>query len=427
MSLISNKFRRHVVSAVAAIALSGCADDDADGAFVDHDEDSDFDVFDSAKADGVSATFNRHNVVDDTFFTAAEAMSVDDIQHFLEATPYGKRCFLADVSVGSTSAAQVIADAAAEHQINPVMLLSRMQVEKGLVSKSARPSQSKIDFAFGCGCHDGKACSEAFRGFDRQVECAAETMREHFDAADSGAGIWNVGVSKKSLDGLTVTPANAATASLYAYTPWVLVGKGGNWLVWNVTGKFVGHLAQTGGLDVPDPGFIGTPCSTEDADACGFSDGGDEGFCHGWSSGGESFGACTLECEGTCPDKAGTVASDTLCVELEAGVGSCLPVAATANDDCGDIPGTMPMQADRFVGSSGKSPRTATVCMPVASGDDGGGDGGGDDSAPTGPSCAGHCGDGSAVPDGNGNACFCDNQCVSAGDCCADFTDVCGG
>jgi hypothetical protein len=44
-----------------------------------------------------------------------------------------------------------------------------------------------------------------------------------------------------------------------------------------------------------------------------------------------------------------------------------------------------------------------------------------------GPSCVGQCGDTSAQPDGNGNACFCDPACVAAGDCCGDFVDVCGG
>ena len=39
---------------------------------------------------------------------------------------------------------------------------------------------------------------------------------------------------------------NHATASLYAYTPWVLVNTGGNWLVWNITRKYEQHAIAEG-------------------------------------------------------------------------------------------------------------------------------------------------------------------------------------
>ena len=408
---------RWALAGAFALGLSGC-DPDAGGAFVDHEEELDFEPFDSAKADGVSATFDRNRVVEDDFFVDAAAVDAAAVQAFLEHTPYGKPCFLAKETLGSTTPAEAIVDAAKEHGVNPILLLARMQVEKGLVSKSSRPSQSAVDFAFGCGCPDGKACGEAFRGFDKQIDCAAETMREHFDAAQAGSGLWNVARPKKSLDGLTVTPANAATASLYAYTPWVLPGKGGNWLVWNVTGRFVAHLQSVGAI--ADPGFVGTPCDVADAEACGFSHEGDEGFCHPLGSEGESQGVCSLDCEGRCPDRAGTLGADTMCVELSPGVGGCMAVAGAHNRECDDIPGTVATERDRFVGDSGVSVRTATVCMPIAST---AGDG---DGAASGPSCAERCGDTTAQPDGNGNACFCDDACMANGDCCEDFAHVCG-
>jgi hypothetical protein len=405
----SFRVRRRLVLGLLLAAI-GC-DAAEDGAFVDHEESSDFDPFDAAKADGVASVFNRHDVVDDAFFVAAEAVDVAAVQAFLEHTPYGRPCFLADAVVGNTTPAAAIVAAAKRHDINPILLLSRMQVEKGLISKSKAPSQKAIDFAFGCGCADGNSCSEAFRGFDKQIECAADTMREHFDAAQAGMGIWRVGVGKKSLDGLTVTPANAATASLYAYTPWVLTGKGGNWLVWNVTGKFVNHFESNGGVDIEDPGFVGTPCEASDEAACGFAHDGDEGFCLA-SEGGT--GVCTVECEGRCPDKAGSVGADTMCVELEPGVGGCVPVAGPHNDDCGQVPGSEVVTADRFVGDSGVGARTATVCWPEAA-----------KTEAAGPSCVDHCGEGTAHPDGHGNACFCDDACVANGDCCGDFAAVC--
>jgi hypothetical protein len=173
-------------------------------------------------------------------------MTVEDVQAFFERSPYNNRSWLADYKVNGVSAAQLIIDAANEHQIHPLMLLARMQVEASLVAKTAKPTQSRIDKALGCGCPDGGGCSSTFRGFGPQMQCGATTLRRWFDASIAGTGQWRLGVARKTLDPKTVTPANHATASLYAYTPWVLVGTGGNWLVWNVTRKYVRHAEAKG-------------------------------------------------------------------------------------------------------------------------------------------------------------------------------------
>ena len=121
-----------------------------------------------------------------------------------------------------------------------------MQVETSLISKTVRPSTSRLDRALGCGCPDGAACASQFRGFAKQLVCGAKTMRRWFDASEDGTGQWRVGTTRKTLDNKSVRPVNHATASLYAYTPWVLVGRGGAWLVWNVTRKYVRHAEAAG-------------------------------------------------------------------------------------------------------------------------------------------------------------------------------------
>lgn len=206
------------------------------------DEPADYEVDESA--DGLTATFSQNNVVDDALFTGS--MTVTDVQKFLEQSPYNNRSWLADYTAGGKTAAQLIVDAATSERISPMMLLARMQVEASLVSKTARPTQSRIDKALGCGCPDGSGCSASYRGFGPQLVCGAKTLRKWYDASAAGNGIWNKGVAKRTLDPKTVTPANNATASLYAYTPWVLVGSGGNWLVWNVTRKYVRHADAKG-------------------------------------------------------------------------------------------------------------------------------------------------------------------------------------
>lgn len=233
---------RHLVLVVALLGACVAEDPAEPGA---HEETSDFDPVPDGKADGVAATFDQNNVVDDALFTGD--MDVAAVQTFLEDSPYGNRSWLASYTVDGVSAAQKIVDAARAERIHPLMLLVRMQVEASLVSKTVAPSQRLINQALGCGCPDGGSCSATYRGFAAQLTCGAQTLRRWFDGSVDRSGQWRKGSSRRTLDPRTVTPANHATASLYAYTPWVLVGRGGNWLVWNISKKYV-RYAETEGL-----------------------------------------------------------------------------------------------------------------------------------------------------------------------------------
>jgi hypothetical protein len=226
--------------ALAALCAA-CATDP----FTDHEEDSDFQVDpDDGKGDGVPATFDMNNVVDDALLIDADAMTVADVQAFFEQTPYGTRSWLASYQVDGVSAAQLIVDAAQARGINPVILLARMQAETSIVSKTAMPSQRSIDRALGCGCSDGASCSY-YRGLHSQLDCGAYTLRRWYEASIDGSGDWRKGHTKNTLDPKRVTPANHSTASFYAYTPWVLYGTGGTWLVWNVTRKYVRYTQSS--------------------------------------------------------------------------------------------------------------------------------------------------------------------------------------
>jgi hypothetical protein len=237
---------------VGTLGVTACTDE---GAFTDHDEDSDFDDVDGfgedGKADfaGIPVVFDRNLIMSDEQFTAVDAVDAGELQAFFEESPYANRSWLADYSAADgRSAAELIVDAATAEGINPILLLSRMQVEQSLVSKTVRPSTSRLDKALGCGCPDGSGCSAAYRGFSAQLTCGARILRKWYDASIAGNGIWNLGVAKKTLDPLTVTPRSHATSSFYAYTPWVLQGRGGTWLVWNVTRKYFKHLDAMGVL-----------------------------------------------------------------------------------------------------------------------------------------------------------------------------------
>ena len=349
-----------------ALCVTAPACDQAGSApFTDHSEAADFEPLTSGKADGIAATFEPSHIVDDVFFSAVDAVTTQGLQAFFESTPYGHRSWLADAWVDGQSAAATIVAASTREGINPILMVARMQIEQGLVSRTERPADKKVDFAFGCGCPDSTGCQESFRGLDKQVACAAETMRKLFFASRDGTGLWRRDVARTTLDHLSITPATHGTAALYAYTPWVLEGQGGNWLVWNITRKFYAHFRDHGLLnisaaDLEDP-WVGTPCSF---DARCQLEGQDAGYCHVFDAApGNHSGYCALPCDGYCPDQSGH--AWTFCVSLDGGdTGSCVPQSKAENDYCDALAFTEPTEMERFVGTSGATPTSRTVCVP---------------------------------------------------------------
>ncbi len=234
---------------VGLLALAACAEG-APG----HDEPADFDPVDwsGGKADaGGSAVFDKNTVMTDLVFATTAAVDGDAVQQFLETTPYATRSWLADVDLDGVRFSDEVVAVAKQYDLDPVVLLARMQVETSLVSATVQPSSSRIAHALGCGCPDGSGCSGSYSGLDNQLRCAGEVLANAVQGSRDGSGGWVAGESHRTDDGYHVTPSNDSTAALYAYTPWVLVGSGGNWLVWNVTRKYLKHFDQAGTLQLP--------------------------------------------------------------------------------------------------------------------------------------------------------------------------------
>lgn len=203
--------------------------------------------------------FDRNRLLSDEAFVDTTAMTEAEIQAFLDETPYGNRSALAGYTSGGMSAARAISNAAQTYRLNPLLVLTRAQMEQSLIGKSSA-SKTALDFAFGCGCPDNAACSEAWRGFHKQVDCMAKHMRSYLDDLDTGgvtiAG-WGVGKAKKTLDPSWVTPKNKATAALYTYTPWVGssgFGNLGHFQIWKKFASYVGYL-PTGPGGCPAIGY----------------------------------------------------------------------------------------------------------------------------------------------------------------------------
>ena len=206
--------------------------------------------------------FMPGRIIDDTIFTNKNAMSVAQIQQFLNARvptceinhsaynaqnppPYtclkdyqentttGANNFGQFTSgspnsiAGGKSAAQIIWDASQQYGINPQVLIVLLQKEQGLVTDTW-PLLSQFTKATGYLCPDTAACNSNAGGFSKQVFGAAWQFRNDFNGIDTpgffsvyGKGVNNIRLNPNAACGTkSVNIVNQATAVLYKYTPY---------------------------------------------------------------------------------------------------------------------------------------------------------------------------------------------------------------
>jgi hypothetical protein len=164
-------------------------------------------------------TIDPNRLLEDHEILGGGELDAHHVQQILDCFSSG----LMSYREGNRSAAEIIAEESLREGVSPAYMLGRIQSESLLIeSQTARAS--RLATATGCGCPDGKKCDGSYRGFTKQIVCAAKLVRSYFDALDERgvtvAGL-RVGEEKKTLDPCTVTPSNRATAVLYSYTPWV--------------------------------------------------------------------------------------------------------------------------------------------------------------------------------------------------------------
>lgn len=169
--------------------------------------------------------FDPNYILSDSELTDAFSMDLDQIRAFLEARGALGTMRLADYAGRTRWAADIIWYAAQNHGINPKVLLVMLQKEQSLIEAES-PTQKQLDWAMGYGVCD--SCSmndpavQRWQGFGKQVNSAAMQFTDGYladiEAQGVTAGKYGPGVPVV-LSGETVTPENAATAALYAYTP----------------------------------------------------------------------------------------------------------------------------------------------------------------------------------------------------------------
>lgn len=228
----------------------------------------------TAKADALSGSqFSAGRIVDDFIFNNKNAMSVAQIQAFLNSkvpncdyngvqnsthfnssagrfytraewgslngqpapfvclkdyyenvTTKANNLHFAAIPGGGISAAQIIWNVSQQYNVNPQTLLILLQKEQSLITDDW-PWTTQYRSATGYGCPDSAACDSQYYGFYNQVSSAAWQFQRYaqnplgynFKAGRANYVSYNPTVA---CSGSNVSLNNQATASLYNYTPY---------------------------------------------------------------------------------------------------------------------------------------------------------------------------------------------------------------
>ncbi len=314
--------------------------------------------------------FDKNHLIDDDVLMDDKAVTAQQIQTFLDRTPYGTQSPLANYrDENGAPAAELLHDAAVSYGVNPITLLVRIEMENGLISAPAGPAvdgdasadsgletptstgvETKIQSAFNCG---------RILGLDAQAGCATRAVARAMMLLEGGQeanGGWKRGAALKTQDKITVTPVNAATAAIYVYTPYIgeaaggtkgVAGAAGHMGLWNVFAKALKYKGATCPADA-------SGCATDDDGGSASDDGG------------------AVDIDAGDPD-----ASDIDAGELDAGTHDAATHDGGRVIDAGDVDAgeDPPPPSDAGPSGSGKDAgkKDAATPDPTDEGDDGSG------------------------------------------------------
>ncbi|MEK7132358.1 MAG: hypothetical protein AAB833_02470 [Patescibacteria group bacterium] len=168
--------------------------------------------------------FDPNFIISDAEMTNVGAMNMAQIKDFLQKGYLGS-LRTADYQGRLRTAADIIWRSAKQNGLNPQVLLVLLQKEQSLISAS-QPTQKQLDWATGYGVCDSCSMNDPalarWQGFGKQVNSAAMQFTagylDDIKKTGSTSGGFGPGISVV-VNGLKVTPVNAATAALYSYTP----------------------------------------------------------------------------------------------------------------------------------------------------------------------------------------------------------------
>lgn len=160
-----------------------------------------------------AAAAANNSLVSDDEFTNSEFLTKEELEKLLTdmGSPMAKE-------YDGVKPADIIIEVAKESNVNPLVILATLQKEQGLVQTKKKITKGRLDWAMGVGVYDDNSHNQAYKGFKKQITGAANTFRKNFDAGLAALGSKSAKM-KINYGKDSITPGNAATYSLYAYTP----------------------------------------------------------------------------------------------------------------------------------------------------------------------------------------------------------------
>ncbi len=192
--------------------------------------------------------FNPKYVLKDSAFNDKDAMNEKDIEDFLNKYHTIKdKPHISKIKFKGKKTSYWINKAAIEHFVNPKLLLTKLQAEQRLIKgdKAINPSKYQLNGSMGVGMFDDGTVIEELQGFINQINYAAKYFRKFYNEAES------VHFTHENVDGKKLKTVNAATYSLYKYTPHIA----GPELVYKVYKGFFNTDDLGGTLQKKESGF----------------------------------------------------------------------------------------------------------------------------------------------------------------------------
>jgi len=177
-----------------------------------------------APINALAFDFNPNYILSDSELHDSFSMDLNQIQHFL-SRGYLENYVTEDWQGNLKYASDIIWRAAQNNRINPKFLLVLLQKEQSLVEDNT-PTDRQLDWATGYAvcdnCSKSDPAIQRWKGFGKQVNSAAMQFSDGYmadiEAVGSTQGIYGPDIPV-IIDNQVLVPENAATASMYAYTP----------------------------------------------------------------------------------------------------------------------------------------------------------------------------------------------------------------
>lgn len=171
-----------------------------------------------------AAVFDPNRVLaDENLRDRASMTSAAEVQLFLSAantapsTPSALKSLVTTDHAGvRKTAAAIIWEACAAWGISPRVMLTMLQKEQGLLTRTA-PSDRTLARAIGAGCPN--STSNRYPGFGNQIWNGARLLDGYGEGRVPYIALWAPGTPWSVYGGTQVVPANIATFKLYVYNP----------------------------------------------------------------------------------------------------------------------------------------------------------------------------------------------------------------